>query len=241
MEGLVVVVSSTAARLQTNPPAPHPLRTPLVRYACGFFPQSGAPNEHGASHGTYHTLNMPFRDGLSDAVFVPLFRDVLGRAVDAYQPDVIVLQAGADGLSADPMASFNLTSRGIAAAVRATAALKRPLLLLGGGGYDPTSTARAWTAATAAAIGPYVEAQLPEDIPDHAHFGDYGPDFKLHTTANPTPDKNDEAYAAKLVKHARSVLGNLKRQRRLGGSSTNGQKSATGKAKASKKAKCAAT
>ena len=28
---------------------------------------------------------MPFRDGLSDDVFVPLYRDVLGRAVDAYQ------------------------------------------------------------------------------------------------------------------------------------------------------------
>lgn len=158
---------------------------------------------------------MPLRDGLSDAVFVPLFKDVLARAVDAYQPDAIVLQAGADGLSADPMASFNLTSRGIAAAVRATAALKRPLLLLGGGGYDPTSTARAWTAATAAAIGPYVEAQLPQDIPDHAHFEKYGPDFKLHTTATPTPDRNDQAYSAKLYKHARRSVGNIY-QSRLG-------------------------
>ena len=95
---------------------------------------------------------------------------VLNRAVEAYQPACIVLQCGVDGLSVDPMGKWNLTSQGYADMVRATAAVGRPLLLLGGGGYHPTSTARAWCAAAAAAVGPYVESVMPIDVPDHAHF-----------------------------------------------------------------------
>lgn len=37
---------------------------------------------------------------------------------------------------------------------------KLPLLLLGGGGYSAAATARAWTCATAAACGPFVEAHI---------------------------------------------------------------------------------
>ena len=54
---------------------------------------------------------------------------------EAYEPSVVVCQCGADGLSEDPMASFNLTLEGIKRCVQQLIDWNLPLLLLGGGKY----------------------------------------------------------------------------------------------------------
>jgi hypothetical protein len=51
--------------------------------------------------------------------------------------------------------------------------LKLPLLILGGGGYNEMATVKAWVAATAAACG----AELPDSVPLHDFYTDYGPTF----------------------------------------------------------------
>jgi hypothetical protein len=57
---------------------------------------------------------------------------------------------------------FNLTTRGIQSCVAKVVATARPLLILGGGGYCPTATARLWTVLTATAIGEDTAAGLNE-------------------------------------------------------------------------------
>ncbi len=58
---------------------------------------------------------------------------VISEVKSVYDPQVIVCQCGADGLSEDPMNSFNLTLHGIKECVRRLLAWKLPILLLGGG------------------------------------------------------------------------------------------------------------
>jgi acetoin utilization deacetylase AcuC-like enzyme len=57
---------------------------------------------------------------------------------------------------------FNLTTRGIQSCVAKVVAAARPLLILGGGGYCSTATARLWTVLTATAIGEDTAAGLNE-------------------------------------------------------------------------------
>jgi len=50
-----------------------------------------------------------------------------------YQPQAVVCQCGADGISGDPLVSFNLTPRGLASCVECLLAFDVPMVLLGGG------------------------------------------------------------------------------------------------------------
>ena len=69
-----------------------------------------------------------------------------------YNPDAVVLQCGADCLSGDPLGGFNLSSAGLADCAGLVLDLGRPTMLLGGGGYNGTSAAIAWTMITARAL-----------------------------------------------------------------------------------------
>ena len=56
---------------------------------------------------------------------------------EKFSPEAVVLQCGADGLSEDHMASFNLTHIGLAKCVCFVLAWGLPTLLLGGGLWLP--------------------------------------------------------------------------------------------------------
>jgi hypothetical protein len=60
---------------------------------------------------------------------------------------------------------------------------QQKLLVLGGGGYHPSETARTFLLCTAAACEGarpgMLWNDLPKDIPPHEHFPRYGPEFRL--------------------------------------------------------------
>ena len=57
------------------------------------------------------------------------------KVVEKYQPEVIVMQCGADSLHGDMLGSFNLSIKDHATCVKIVKKLNIPLLVLGGGGY----------------------------------------------------------------------------------------------------------
>lgn len=69
-----------------------------------------------------------------------------------YQPNVIVLQCGADSLNGDAIGVFNLTVKGHGNCVKFVKKFNLPLMLLGGGGYTISNVARCWTYETAIAV-----------------------------------------------------------------------------------------
>ena len=73
--------------------------------------------------------------------------------IDAFAPEAIVVQCGADALADDPMTKLSLSNRALWAAVAAVAPRAPRLLVLGGGGYNPWSVARCWAGVWAILSG----------------------------------------------------------------------------------------
>ena len=112
----------------------------------------GGLDDCGAAAAGHATINVPLPQGVSDAEYRLVFEAAWSRALDRFRPDAVVLQAGADALSADPLGKLGLSTQGFLAIAR-TIVDTSPrhadgtprLLATGGGGYHPVATARAWT------------------------------------------------------------------------------------------------
>jgi acetoin utilization deacetylase AcuC-like enzyme len=64
--------------------------------------------------------------------------------MEVYQPDVVVLQCGADSLAGDRLGCFNLSVKGHADCLRFLRSYNVPMMVLGGGGYTIRNVARCW-------------------------------------------------------------------------------------------------
>jgi acetoin utilization protein AcuC len=71
-----------------------------------------------------------------DRVLVPL--------AEAFAPEAIVIQCGADAVADDPLSKLSLSNRALWAVVHALKPLAPRLIVTGGGGYNPWTVARAW-------------------------------------------------------------------------------------------------
>ncbi|CAL9247198.1 unnamed protein product, partial [Arabidopsis halleri] len=132
--------------------------------------------DFGGGKGQYYSLNAPLKDGLDDSSLRSLFVPVIHRAVELYQPEVIVLQCGADSLAGDPFGTFNLSIKGHGDCLQYVRSLNVPLMVLGGGGYTLPNVARCWCYETAIAVG----EQLDNDLPANDYMKYFRPHYKLH-------------------------------------------------------------
>ena len=135
-----------------------------------------------------------------------LYYRVSDDVYSCFEPDVVVLQCGADMLSGDPIGTFSLTPHGLSQSLCSVLRWGLPTLLLGGGGYHFSNTARFWTFCTALALG---EA-LPSDIPEHRGFENYGPDFTLHVSPGNRQDENSDKSVKELIETMAGYLSNVK-------------------------------
>jgi acetoin utilization protein AcuC len=90
-----------------------------------------------------------------------LFDEALLAHVAAFAPQALVVQGGADALADDPLSNLALSNNALWRAVEKLRALGLPMLVTGGGGYNPWSVARAWTGMWAVLAGFEVPASLP--------------------------------------------------------------------------------
>jgi acetoin utilization protein AcuC len=74
---------------------------------------------------------------------------------------VIVLQCGADSLAEDPLSRLALSNRAYLEAITALRPLAPRMLVLGGGGYNPWSVGRLWTAIWGTLSGQGLPDRLP--------------------------------------------------------------------------------
>ena len=109
-----------------------------------LFPGTGGVSEIGAGEGKGFSVNVPLPAGTYDDVYMKAFRQVAAPLMEAFAPDVIVLEVGMDGLSGDPLAHLSLTNGTYADAARRVLQFGRPVLATGGGGYHAENTARGW-------------------------------------------------------------------------------------------------
>jgi acetoin utilization protein AcuC len=115
----------------------------------GIYPWSGFENEIGEGKGRGFNVNVPLPEKTDDEAFVRAFEEIVPPLLDAYAPDMVIAELGADTHIADPLTHLSMTNNGYCQAVKTLAQCVPRILALGGGGYDLYKTARSWTLAWA--------------------------------------------------------------------------------------------
>ncbi|MGE3773123.1 MAG: acetoin utilization protein AcuC [Gammaproteobacteria bacterium] len=121
-----------------------------------LFPGTGLASETGKGAAAGTKLNLELPPGAGDEAFRAAFSRVEAH-IDAFAPDFIVFQCGADGLAGDPLAQLALSP---AAHRHASERLRRlaerhaggRLMAFGGGGYAAANFAPAWCEVLAALL-----------------------------------------------------------------------------------------
>lgn len=107
-------------------------------------------------------VNLPLPVEINDTEYAHVFDALWPRVLQQFAPDVLVLQAGTDILSPDPLSKFRISNGLFWDIVRRIVAESSRLLVLGGGGYHPIALARCWTGVWAALSGRTLDMALPE-------------------------------------------------------------------------------
>jgi acetoin utilization protein AcuC len=129
-----------------------------------LFPGTGFVQEIGEGQGRGYTVNLPMPPGVDDEVYLEGFVAIVPPLLQAYQPDVVFTQLGVDSFRDDPLAHGQLTTKGFSRVLQHTKALAPRWIATGGGGYNLTNVARAWTLAW----GMMNDVEVPDVLPEAA-------------------------------------------------------------------------
>jgi acetoin utilization protein AcuC len=133
-----------------------------------LFPGSGFEHEIGEGEGRGYSVNLPFPPYTDDEAYLWAFEEVVPPLIQGFQPDVLVTQLGVDTFESDPLTNLNLSIHGFEKIVRRIRELSVRWVALGGGGYEISNVARAWTLAWAVMNGVELEERLPETFLEKA-------------------------------------------------------------------------
>ena len=167
-----------------------------------LFPGTGFVHEAGEGEGVGYAVNLPLEAYTDTAVYLPAFEAVVPPLIAAFKPDVIVAQLGIDSHRTDPLTHLALDVQGFARALGRIAPLAPRLVALGGGGYDLTNVARAWTVAWAVLNERELPAELPAAFADDARRYAFRSTHLWDEPDRPLPDEIGRAvrdYADRQV------------------------------------------
>lgn len=78
-----------------------------------YYPGTGSDGERGKGKGKGFTYNIPMRYGSGDKEYIEAYRDILPGLIKNFRPDIVLVSAGYDILSTDPLSGINVTSEGL--------------------------------------------------------------------------------------------------------------------------------
>jgi len=177
-----------------------------------LFPGTGFTNEIGEGEGRGYKVNIPVPPFTYDGPYLNAFRQIVPRLTRAYEPEIILMQCGADSHANDLLAHLDLTTNAYGEIVSTIHQLAhevcdRRLVLLGGGGYNLGNAVRCWTIA----FNELAEARPREEIPKewlklYRNLGEGEPPRILHDKSEPR--KRDE----ELSKHIAGIVADLQKR-----------------------------
>ncbi|KAI3985102.1 hypothetical protein MKX01_027188 [Papaver californicum] len=166
------------------------------------FPETGDVKEIWEREGKYYAINVPLKDGVDDSSFNRLFKIIIDKVVETYQPGAIVLQCGADSLAGDRLGCFNLSIDGAslvnyllsihsdskrhAECVKFVKKFNLPLLVTGG------------------------DAELPNEIPDNDYIKYSGPDYSLKILHGHIENLSSKSYISTIKMQVMESLRSIK-------------------------------
>ena len=173
----------------------------------------------GTGVGENYAINVPLNDGIDDETYRysptaynarqfaddtyrSVFRPVIAKIMEVFQPGAIVLQCGADSLSGDRLGCFNLSVKGHAECVEYVRSFGTPMLVLGGGGYTLRNVPRCWTYETSVLL----ETPVKDALPYNDYFEYFAPDYKLHTPVSNMENLNTPKYMDDIRSQVLDIL-----------------------------------
>ena len=97
-----------------------------------FYPGTGGPGESDAT-----TVNVPLPAGSSDEDYLRAFDRIVEPAVQAFEPELLLVSAGFDAHVDDPLAGMRVTADGFRELALRTSSLAPRVSAVLEGGYDP--------------------------------------------------------------------------------------------------------
>ena len=171
-----------------------------------LFPGTGGPAETGIGDGEDYSVNIPLAPYTDDHLWHQAFDAIIPDLARAFEPDLIFTQLGIDTHRNDPLAHLSLTTQGHNLAVQKFAALANeldcPWIAVGGGGYDMSAVARAWTMDLAT----MANLELPDAIPES-----FTSLPGLTTFHDPGEYRIDPDIRSDIVNHNDSAIAEIKR------------------------------
>jgi acetoin utilization protein AcuC len=115
-----------------------------------LYPGTGTVQERGRGGAVGTKLNLPLAPGARDSAFADAWPQVMAHLA-RFEPQFLLLQCGADSLEGDPITHLRLSAASHGRAARELCELAERLghgrlLAMGGGGYNRTNLAQAWSA-----------------------------------------------------------------------------------------------
>lgn len=158
-----------------------------------LFPGTGWVHDLGRGMGRGHHLNVPLDPFTQGPSYLAAFDAVVEPALAWFRPDALVIQGGADGHAADPLADLMLTSSDYEAVFHRLVTLadrhaKSRMLVTLGGGYSLHAVARVWAILGLVLWGIPIPERVPEGWLRHwsSLLGD-GPETMHDPALEPTP------------------------------------------------------
>lgn len=102
------------------------------------FPYSGSVEEVGTGYGKGFTINAPIEAGSTGADYVEIFSEVFLPALERFRPDALIISAGQDILSDDPLGSMNIIPEDFGVFTSLLLRTGYPLAFVLEGGYGPS-------------------------------------------------------------------------------------------------------
>jgi acetoin utilization protein AcuC len=104
------------------------------------WPQTGKLEENNIKN----ILNFPVSESFNDSEIDYVINNAVIPYAKSIQPDLLIIQAGADMLNGDPQSRISLSNNAYWGAIKDILLLCESSIILGGGGYNPYLTAKAW-------------------------------------------------------------------------------------------------
>lgn len=123
-----------------------------------LYPGTGAPMDVGRGAGKGFNVNIPLAPGNGDTNYAALYKEVIWKLAERYQPQLILVSAGFDAHWRDPLAHINLSLSGYAHISRelilmAEAYCGGKIVFVMEGGYDLDVLSYGWANIARALLG----------------------------------------------------------------------------------------
>jgi len=143
----------------------------ISMHECGkdFYPYSGFVKESGEGKGYGYCVNIPLVSHSDDLILEQGMQRIILPLIEAYKPDLLITQMGADFMRTDPLTRLEGTTAFMEYAARCFIDTGLPWVAVGGGGYHSINVARAWTVLWATILNVELPYVLPADFQKIVH------------------------------------------------------------------------